>query len=181
MQRRSSCERLLIKVLKNCSRLAQRVLDQLEEDLTAALQEKLEQSRQQLERTQQELSALAERQGTGSSRKAQGTGGIALRSVRFDGRTVWQRGKGEYGIVRFRPRYWMPCWKGVEVWERFFTMKRYRGLDVRFKMCAGTRPPAPADNANTIKIRQQSGRHSRLRIFCRAFHWVSTARPVRLK
>lgn len=49
--------------VEKCSRLAQRVLDQLEEDLTAALQEKLEQSRQQLERTQQELSALAEAAG----------------------------------------------------------------------------------------------------------------------
>ena len=49
--------------VEKCSRLAQRVLDQLEEDLTAALQEKLEQSQQQLERTQQELSGLAEAAG----------------------------------------------------------------------------------------------------------------------
>ena len=71
--------------VEKCSRLAQRVLDQLEEDLTAALQEKLEQSQQQLERTQQELSALAEAAAAG---KAQGTGRAALCGVRFDGRTV---------------------------------------------------------------------------------------------
>ena len=55
--------------VEKCSRLAQRVLDQLEEDLTAALQEKLEQSRQQLERTQQELSALAEAAGDGQQQE----------------------------------------------------------------------------------------------------------------
>ena len=51
--------------VEKCSRLAQSVLDQLEEDLTAALQEKLEQSQQQLERTRQELAALAEAAGDG--------------------------------------------------------------------------------------------------------------------
>lgn len=51
--------------VEKCSRLAQRVLDQLEEDLTAALQEKLEQSQQQLERTRQELAALSEAAGDG--------------------------------------------------------------------------------------------------------------------
>lgn len=55
--------------VEKCSRLAQRVLDQLEEDLTAALQEKLEQSQQQLERTQQELSALAEAAGDGQQQE----------------------------------------------------------------------------------------------------------------
>ena len=55
--------------VEKCSRLAQRVLDQLEEDLTAALKEKLEQSRQQLERTQQELSALAEAAGDGQQQE----------------------------------------------------------------------------------------------------------------
>ena len=55
--------------VEKCSRLAQRVLDQLEEDLTVALQEKLEQSRQQLERTQQELSALAEAAGDGQQQE----------------------------------------------------------------------------------------------------------------
>ena len=55
--------------VEKCSRLAQRVLGQLEEDLTAALQEKLEQSRQQLERTQQELSALAETAGDGQQQE----------------------------------------------------------------------------------------------------------------
>ena len=55
--------------VEKCSRLAQRVLDQFEEDLTAALQEKLEQSRQQLERTQQELSALAEAAGDGQQQE----------------------------------------------------------------------------------------------------------------
>ena len=55
--------------VEKCSRLAQRVLDQLEEDLTASLQEKLEQSRQQLERTQQELSALAEAAGDGQQQE----------------------------------------------------------------------------------------------------------------
>lgn len=51
--------------VEKCSRLAQSVLDQLEEDLTAALQEKLEQSQQQLERARQELAALAEAAGDG--------------------------------------------------------------------------------------------------------------------
>ena len=51
--------------VEKCSRLAQSVLDQLEEDLPAALQEKLEQSQQQLERTRQELAALAEAAGDG--------------------------------------------------------------------------------------------------------------------
>lgn len=55
--------------VEKCSRLAQSVLDQLEEDLTAALQEKLEQSQQQLERTQQELSALAEAAGDGQQQE----------------------------------------------------------------------------------------------------------------
>lgn len=55
--------------VEKCSRLAQRVLDQLEEDLTVALQEKLEQSQQQLERTQQELSALAEAAGDGQQQE----------------------------------------------------------------------------------------------------------------
>lgn len=55
--------------VEKCSRLAQRVLDQFEEDLTAALQEKLEQSQQQLERTQQELSALAEAAGDGQQQE----------------------------------------------------------------------------------------------------------------
>ncbi len=55
--------------VEKCSRLAQWVLDQLEEDLTAALQEKLEQSRQQLERMQQELSALAEAAGDGQQQE----------------------------------------------------------------------------------------------------------------
>ena len=55
--------------VEKCSRLAQRVLDQLEEDLIAALQEKLEQSQQQLERTQQELSALAEAAGDGQQQE----------------------------------------------------------------------------------------------------------------
>lgn len=55
--------------VEKCSSLAQQVLDQLEEDLTAALQEKLEQSQQQLERTQQELSALAEAAGDGQQQE----------------------------------------------------------------------------------------------------------------
>ena len=55
--------------VEKCSSLAQQVLDQLEEDLTAALQEKLEQSQQQLERTKQELSALAEAAGDGQQQE----------------------------------------------------------------------------------------------------------------
>ena len=55
--------------VEKCSRLAQRVLDQLEEDLTAALQEKLEQSQQQFERTRQELAALAKAAGDGQQQK----------------------------------------------------------------------------------------------------------------
>lgn len=55
--------------IEKCSKLAQQVLDQLEEDLTAALQEKLEQSQQQLERTRQELSALAEAAGDGQQQE----------------------------------------------------------------------------------------------------------------
>lgn len=79
----------MVKVLKNAAGWHRRVLDQLEEDLTAALQEKLEQSQQQLERTQQELSALAEAAGDGQQQeKLKGTGRAALCGVRFDGRTV---------------------------------------------------------------------------------------------
>lgn len=55
--------------VEKCSRMAQRVLDQLEEDLTAALQEKLEQSQQQFERTRQELAALAKAAGDGQQQK----------------------------------------------------------------------------------------------------------------
>ena len=55
--------------IEKCSKLAQQVLDQLEEDLTAALQDKLEQSQQQLERTRQELSALAEAAGDGQQQE----------------------------------------------------------------------------------------------------------------
>ena len=55
--------------VEKCSRLAQRVLDQLEEDLTAALQEKLEQSQQQFERTRQELAALAKAAGDGQQQE----------------------------------------------------------------------------------------------------------------
>lgn len=55
--------------VEKCSRLAQRVLDQLEEDLTAALQEKLEQSQQQFERTRQELAALAKAVGDGQQQE----------------------------------------------------------------------------------------------------------------
>lgn len=55
--------------VEKCSRLAQKVLDQLEEDLTAALQEKLEQSQQQFERTRQELAALAKAAGDGQQQE----------------------------------------------------------------------------------------------------------------
>ena len=55
--------------VEKCSRLAQRMLDQLEEDLTAALQEKLEQSQQQFERTRQELAALAKAVGDGQQQE----------------------------------------------------------------------------------------------------------------
>lgn len=55
--------------VEKCSNLAQKVLDQLEEDLTAALQEKLEQSQQQFERTRQELAALAKAAGDGQQQE----------------------------------------------------------------------------------------------------------------
>lgn len=55
--------------IEKCSKLAQQVLDQLEEDLTAALQDKLEQSQQQFERTRQELAALAKAAGDGQQQE----------------------------------------------------------------------------------------------------------------
>lgn len=55
--------------VEKCSKLAQQVIDQLEEDLNAALQEKLEQSQQQFERTRKELSALAEAAGDGQQQE----------------------------------------------------------------------------------------------------------------
>ena len=54
--------------VEKCSRLAQRVLDQLEEDLTAALQEKLEQSSSSAR--SRNCPRLPKRQETGSSRKS---------------------------------------------------------------------------------------------------------------
>lgn len=71
--------------------------------------------------------------------------------------------------------------RGVETVGKIIHSEKIQESDVIFKMLAAKRHRIPADSTNTIKTRQQSEKHSRLQIFCRAFRLASTVRPVRLK